>query len=512
MTEKFKIFLSTAVFVILFMTNTAALTVDEIKNSLIEADKYLETQVQNISVSSVGGEWTVIARMRNPYLKNNLSKEYTDALKMKIDNTNGVLSNNKLTEYARSAIALKCLGLAPQDIYDLNFYNVLCDTERIKKQGTNAVAYALIALHDTGNLYKNAIDEYISIILSRQNEDGGFSVLDMTSSDIDVTAMCLQALSLYNNDNIKNAVNNGLMFLSKTQREDGGYTYGNIKNSETSAQVLTAISALGISYTDERFTKNGNTLLSNILSFQNADGGFKHVISSDKSNLMATEQCTYALVSAARLIKSMTSLYDFSDVIKHGLPNKNKDIKNITKNKHSVSFTDVAISDNAYNEIMLLSEHNIINGYQDGSFKPDKTITRAEICKILVTALSLSNNSQTSFYDVKEDDWFSNSVKTASAYGLVKGKGNGVFNPDSQITLQEIYLIIERTAYLCGYKNESSYTSTNKYIFDDWAKSGVEFAVKNKICENNSKNLTMYATRREVSKIIYDVLKMVNLM
>ncbi len=95
-------------------------------------------------------------------------------------------------------------------------------------------------------------------------------------SDVDMTAMALQALSNYQDkEEVKIATNKALDYLSKNQGKDGGYENEWVgDSSESVAQVLIALTSLDINPTeDERFVKDGN-LVDKLLSFQLEDGGF----------------------------------------------------------------------------------------------------------------------------------------------------------------------------------------------------------------------------------------------
>jgi prenyltransferase beta subunit len=126
--------------------------------------------------------------------------------------------------------------------------------------------------------------------------------------------MALQALSKYRDrKEVADAVEKGVALLSDRQNESGGYGDGDGENSESVAQVIVALSELGIAVDDSRFVKNGNTLMDGLLQFRQADGGFSH-LKDTESDLLATEQAFYAMVAAKRLEEGKTSLYDMSDV------------------------------------------------------------------------------------------------------------------------------------------------------------------------------------------------------
>ena len=144
-------------------------------------------------------------------------------------------------------------------------------------------------------------------ILSMQHPDGGWSVMGQ-NGDVDVTAMVLQALSgvgagsggsgnISRPASIEIAIDRGIRFLSDRQNPDGGFSgFGN-ENAESTAQVMIALSSLGIDPAgDARFIKNGNTVLDGIKKYALPDGSFEHIVGGG-SDSSATGQVFSALVS-----------------------------------------------------------------------------------------------------------------------------------------------------------------------------------------------------------------------
>lgn len=116
---------------------------------------------------------------------------------------------------------------------------------------------------------------------------------------------------------------NRLARLSEMQDDDGGFstTYGDgkyIATSESTAQVLTALSALGIDGdTDSRFVKNGSSVVDALLRYYVKGGGFKHIMDGEIDG-MGTEQSYYALTAYYRFLSGKTNLYDMTDIIDMG--------------------------------------------------------------------------------------------------------------------------------------------------------------------------------------------------
>ena len=83
----------------------------------------------------------------------------------------------------------------------------------------------------------------------------------------------------------------------------------------------------------------------------------------------------------------------------------------------------------AKNDLTDFVESDNLKGYlENGTYyiKPDRFITRAEFAAILVRSLGLTSNAQgTQFSDVKVGDWYAETVRIASASGIISGYGNG---------------------------------------------------------------------------------------
>ena len=94
------------------------------------------------------------------------------------------------------------------------------------------------------------------------------------------------------------------------KNENGGYQFNENEQAscESVAQVMVALAELGIAMDDDRFVKNGKTLLDGLMQFRQADGGFSHLIGGE-SDLLATEQAFYAMVAADRMERGESSLY-----------------------------------------------------------------------------------------------------------------------------------------------------------------------------------------------------------
>ena len=294
----------------------------------------LQAQVNKSApiVGSIGGEWLALGLARSG---RSVPAGYYDNVVQYVKanvNANERLHNSKSTDNSRVILALTAIGKDPTNVGGHNLLKGLDSMNYINKQGINGPVFALIALdsHNYPTFGEVTRDVLIDRILSEQvKADGGWALggADEEASDVDVTAMTIQALAPYykTNAKVKTAVDKGLTWLSEHQQEDGGFASWGAVNSESCAQVIVALAALGIDpLTDSRFIKNGITALDALCGYYTQDDtlgkGFAHVKQSSGGyvggayNQMATEQAYYALNAYYRFANSQNRLYDMTDV------------------------------------------------------------------------------------------------------------------------------------------------------------------------------------------------------
>ena len=99
------------------------------------------------------------------------------------------------------------------------------------------------------------------------------------------------------------------------------------------------------------------------------------------------------------------------------------------------AFTDVAEDADVYTAVQTLSSLSILNGYEDGTFGPDKDITRAEFAAVVCRALGYDSKATaaTSFSDVPADHWASGYINMATNLGVINGMGDGTFAPEAPV-------------------------------------------------------------------------------
>lgn len=106
--------------------------------------------------------------------------------------------------------------------------------------------------------------------------------------------------------------------------------------------------------------------------------------------------------------------------------------------------------------VARLVAFGVLDGYKDGTYRPEQDVTRAEFAKILVEALGIGKAAEAAkgkvtFKDVPASHWASGYVNTASGEGLLKGFPDGTFKPEDQVTYAEALTMLVRAV---GYQDE----------------------------------------------------------
>lgn len=174
----------------------------------------------------------------------------------------------------------------------------------------------------------------------------------------------------------------------------------------------------------------------------------------------------------------------------------------------------------AYDIVETIAAHQIINGYTDGSFKPDKEMSRAEFIKILISSLHIEEteaqvDAKSAFQDVADGYWAYKYINTAYEKGWISGF-DGRFNPNSPITREQTVSILMRV-YNDISKNNGNQAAdkvglscyTDKDEISQWALDSMEKAVELGVISGNNGMLSprKNATRAEAAAMLYRYLE-----
>lgn len=270
---------------------------------------------------TVGAEWVVLGLCRSG---RGISPDYGDLLKAHIKagaDESFRLHQTKSTVNSRMIVTLTAMGKDATDVDGIDLVAGLGSMAYVKKQGLNGVIWTLIAL-DSGNYAAPgdvSREALLQIILGVECSKGGWA-MSGGYADADMTGMALQALAPYydTNPEVKAATDRAVEELSRIQKDNGGFSTRDTATSESIAQVVVALTALGIDPdTDERFIKNGSSAIDALLAYYVEGGGFRHIL-TEEENPVATEQGYYALTAYARFREGKSGLYDMTDVLDMG--------------------------------------------------------------------------------------------------------------------------------------------------------------------------------------------------
>jgi len=154
--------------------------------------------------------------------------------------------------------------------------------------------------------------------------------------------------------------------------------------------------------------------------------------------------------------------------------------------KNEKSFNDVS-THWAESSINNLASRLVINGADEQRFLPDTEITRAEFMAIMIRALGLSSANKTfHFRDITEEAWYHQAVQIGYSYGLVDGYSDGSFKPNEKITRQEAMMILSRAMMLVKLNKEIDNTKqqelinnfTDSELLASWARQAAGLAIE----------------------------------
>jgi len=185
--------------------------------------------------------------------------------------------------------------------------------------------------------------------------------------------------------------------------------------------------------------------------------------------------------------------------------------------KAVTGFSDVLRTHNNYVAITYLNETGVISGYQDGTFKPDNPINRAEVLKIILKGSGVDSPSdfgEVTFPDFKKEDWFAPFVMKASALGIVKGNdADGTFAPGRQVNKAEFLKMLLMANNIKTEALQVTEDVSTDVAKDAWFAPYMNYAFQVGIISKNDKGFlepSKPLTRGEVAEMLYLLLLIKN--
>lgn len=169
------------------------------------------------------------------------------------------------------------------------------------------------------------------------------------------------------------------------------------------------------------------------------------------------------------------------------------------------NFPDVEDSNPYRSAIITLSklktsaDKTILNGYEDGSFKPDGAITRAEFAKVVVSVLNYTEiHSDNNLFTDINDHWAKNEIGLCASLGIINGMGDGTFAPDAQVTYEQALKML-----VCAIGYGPAAESAGGYP-EGYINKAAELKLMNKVRDLSYK---ANAPRGVIAQLVYNALR-----
>lgn len=156
--------------------------------------------------------------------------------------------------------------------------------------------------------------------------------------------------------------------------------------------------------------------------------------------------------------------------------------------------------------ILRCHENDLVNGFDDNSFRPDKNLSRAELTVLLTNLLGLDENVDLSFGDVSKNAWYYDSVSKAYGAGIISGY-DGNFMPENNVTRQDMAVMISRSLGFLNIELSGERVFADSELISDYAAESVAVLGANGIItgDNSGFRPKDFLTRAEAATIICHV-------
>ncbi len=166
----------------------------------------------------------------------------------------------------------------------------------------------------------------------------------------------------------------------------------------------------------------------------------------------------------------------------------------------AAEFTDVSDPETE-RALEVLQALGIVEGFPDGSYRPEQTLTRAQFCKLAVVLMGLEDQllsaaQKTLFSDVTSAHWAASYINLVYGRSLIQGYGNGVFGPDDNITYEQAVTISLR---ILGYES----SDIGNFYPDDYLR----FADRLGLTASLDRIAGEALTRAEAAELLCSLLK-----
>ena len=165
-------------------------------------------------------------------------------------------------------------------------------------------------------------------------------------------------------------------------------------------------------------------------------------------------------------------------------------------------YADIDTDDWFYDDVVYVTENGLMNGTGNGKFSPYVSTTRAMIVTILWRLEGEVSAKSAGFTDVADGMWYTEAIDWAAANGIVNGYGDGTFGPEKNITREQIMAIFHRYAAYKGWDDGVAVSMIAQYDCSVWAENDVNWADMNGILAGlgvDINDMTAEADRAEIA-------------
>ena len=169
-------------------------------------------------------------------------------------------------------------------------------------------------------------------------------------------------------------------------------------------------------------------------------------------------------------------------------------------------FPDVSENEWYYDYVMDASKNGLIIGFEDGTFAPEANLTRAEWAMILYRLCGVpSVEGATNPFTDLVDEWYQDAIIYLASIGVTNGTGDGKFEPDANITREEMVTMLYRLIDATGAVEDNRASFADGELVSEWAIDAMNWAIAAKIIAGHAENNTLepqgLATRAQAAKV-----------
>lgn len=171
----------------------------------------------------------------------------------------------------------------------------------------------------------------------------------------------------------------------------------------------------------------------------------------------------------------------------------------------AATFSDVTSDKNYYEPVSVLSAFGIINGYEDGTFGPDKNVTRAEFSAMLMRTLGAANMGSPDpagmpFTDLADASWAVSDIRTAYDLGIINGMSATTFEPNSNVTYEQALKMIVCALNYGAHAEQVQSTAPNQPWYHGYLQTAITLGLVNGV----SYVVQQPAKRWEIAQMLYN--------